>query len=144
MDLVKTIIFVICLLIIFYGIFKKNRIFFNYGYLIIGLMIVFDQIIIYGRSQMAENLALICLWIIGCMSFLVWAEGAMWPWDVYHSHTAVQAFTVHLVIFSCQRTHFFGNCLPISLPTGRVDSRNPVCISVLNGKYRNTCIVHFP
>ena len=64
MDLVKTIIFVICLLIIFYGIFKKNRIFFNYGYLIIGLMIVFDQIIIYGRSQMAENLALICLWII--------------------------------------------------------------------------------
>tara|TARA_Y100000813_G_scaffold176397_1_gene142287 strand:- start:186 stop:620 length:435 start_codon:yes stop_codon:yes gene_type:complete len=64
MDLVKTIIFVTCLLIIFYGIFKKNRIFFNYGYLIIGLMIVFDQIIIYGRSQMAENLALICLWII--------------------------------------------------------------------------------
>ena len=64
MDLVKTIIFVVCLLIIFYGIFKKNRIFFNYGYLIIGLMIVFDQIIIYGRSQMAENLAIICLWII--------------------------------------------------------------------------------
>ena len=64
MNSIKTIIFVISLLIILYGIFKKDRIFFNYGYLAIGIMIVLDQIIIFYQNQMIESLAIICLWII--------------------------------------------------------------------------------
>ena len=51
-------------MIIIYGIIKKNRLFFNYGYLIVGLLIIIDQIIIYISSYDPLNLALISLWLI--------------------------------------------------------------------------------
>ena len=64
METVKTLIFSLCIIIIIYGIIKKNRLFFNYGYLIVGLLIIIDQIIIYTSSYDPLNLALISLWLI--------------------------------------------------------------------------------
>ncbi len=64
METVKTLIFSLCIIIIIYGIIKKNRLFFNYGYLIVGLLIIIDQIIIYISSYNPLNLALISLWLI--------------------------------------------------------------------------------
>ena len=64
MEIIKTAIFTACILTVFYSIFKKNRILFNYGYLITGLVIVLDQAVIFYDTSSTENLALICLWII--------------------------------------------------------------------------------
>ena len=64
METVKTLIFSLCIIIIIFGIIKKNRLFFNYGYLIVGLLIIIDQIIIYISSYDPLNLALISLWLI--------------------------------------------------------------------------------
>ncbi len=64
METVKTLIFFLCIIIIIFGIIKKNRLFFNYGYLIVGLLIITDQIIIYISSYDPLNLALISLWLI--------------------------------------------------------------------------------
>ena len=64
METVKTLIFFLCIIIITYGIIKKNRLFFNYGYLIVGLLIIIDQIIIYISGYDPLNLALISLWLI--------------------------------------------------------------------------------
>ena len=64
METVKTLIFFLCIIIITYGIIKKNRLFFNYGYLIVGLLIIIDQMIIYISSYDPLNLALISLWLI--------------------------------------------------------------------------------
>ena len=64
METVKTLIFFLCIIIITYGIIKKNRLFFNYGYLIVGLLIIIDQIFIYLSSYDHLNLALISLWLI--------------------------------------------------------------------------------
>ena len=64
METVKTLIFFLCIIIIIFGIIKKNRLFFNYGYLIVGLLIIIDQIFIYLSSYDPLNLALISLWLI--------------------------------------------------------------------------------
>ena len=64
METVKTLIFSLCIIIIIFGIIKKNRLFFNYGYLIVGLLIIIDQIFIYISSYDPLNLALISLWLI--------------------------------------------------------------------------------
>ena len=64
METVKTLIFFSCIIIIIFGIIKKNRLFFNYGYLIVGLLIIIDQIIIYISGYDPLNLALISLWLI--------------------------------------------------------------------------------
>ena len=64
METVKTLIFSLCIIVIIFGIIKKNRLFFNYGYLIVGLLIIIDQIIIYISSYDPLNLALISLWLI--------------------------------------------------------------------------------
>ena len=64
METIKTLIFSLCIMIIIYGIIKKNRLFFNYGYLIVGLLIIVDQMIIYISSYDPLNLALISLWLI--------------------------------------------------------------------------------
>ena len=64
METVKTLIFFLCIIIIIFGIIKKNRLFFNYGYLIVGLLIIIDQIFIYLSSYDPLNLALISLLLI--------------------------------------------------------------------------------
>ena len=64
MEILKTSAFFLSIIIVIYGIIKKNRLLFNYGYLIVGLLIIIDQIIIYMSSFDPLNLALICLWLV--------------------------------------------------------------------------------
>ena len=64
MEILKTSAFFLSIIIIIYGIIKKNRLLFNYGYLIVGLLIIIDQIIIYMSSFDPLNLALISLWLV--------------------------------------------------------------------------------
>ena len=64
MESVKIIVFILCIITVIYGVVKKNRLYFNYGYLIIGLLIIVDQIIIYMSSFDPINLALTSLWLI--------------------------------------------------------------------------------
>ena len=64
MEIIKSIIFTFCIITVIYSIIKKNRLFFNYGYLIIGLVIIFDQLIIYLESFDILNLSLAALWLI--------------------------------------------------------------------------------
>ena len=42
----QIIIASICILITLYGVFKKNRVFFNLGYFIYGLIVVFSEIVL--------------------------------------------------------------------------------------------------
>lgn len=64
MEILKTAAFFLSISIVIYGIIKKNRLLFNYGYLIVGLLIIIDQIIIYISSFDPLNLALISLWLV--------------------------------------------------------------------------------
>ena len=64
MEILKTSAFFLSIIIVIYGIIKKNRLLFNYGYLIVGLLIINDQIFIYISSYDPLNLALISLWLI--------------------------------------------------------------------------------
>ena len=64
MEILKTSAFLLSIIIVIYGIIKKNRLLFNYGYLIVGLLIIIDQIIIYMSSFDPLNLALISLWLV--------------------------------------------------------------------------------
>ena len=64
MEILKTAAFFLSISIVIYGIIKKNRLLFNYGYLIVGLLIIIDQIIIYMSSFDPLNLALISLWLV--------------------------------------------------------------------------------
>ena len=64
MEILKTAAFFLSIIIVIYGIIKKNRLLFNYGYLIVGLLIIIDQIIIYMSSFDPLNLALISLWLV--------------------------------------------------------------------------------
>lgn len=62
--LLKLLISTLAILITLYGVFKKNRIFFNYGYFIFGIMIVIDQLKLYSELGQDINLALASLWLI--------------------------------------------------------------------------------
>lgn len=62
--LLKLLISALAILITLYGVFKKNRIFFNYGYFIFGIMIVIDQLKLYSELGEDINLALASLWMI--------------------------------------------------------------------------------
>ena len=62
--LLKLLISALAILITLYGVFKKNRIYFNYGYFIFGIMIVIDQLKLYSESGQDINLALASLWMI--------------------------------------------------------------------------------
>ena len=62
--LLKLLISTLAILITLYGVLKKNRIFFNYGYFIFGIMIVIDQLKLYSELGEDINLALASLWMI--------------------------------------------------------------------------------
>ena len=64
MEILKTLAFFLSIITVIYGITKKNRLLFNYGYLIVGLLIIIDQFIIYMSSYDPLNLALISLWLV--------------------------------------------------------------------------------
>jgi len=64
MDTLKIIIFSISILIVIYGLIKKNRIFFNYGYTFVSIMIIINEILIFYKSDEIINLAVTILFII--------------------------------------------------------------------------------
>ena len=59
MEIIKTLIFSLCIITVVYSIVKKNRLYFNYAYLIVAVLIIVDQIIIYFGSSDPINLALL-------------------------------------------------------------------------------------
>ena len=54
----------ICLLITLYGILKKNRIFFNLGYFIFGLVVFLSELSFFAQNQQSIHLATAILWMI--------------------------------------------------------------------------------
>ena len=62
--ILKLLISSLAILITLYGVFKKNRVFFNYGYFAFGIMIVIDQLKLYSELGEDINLALASLWLI--------------------------------------------------------------------------------
>lgn len=62
--LIKLLISSLAILITLYGVFKKNRVFFNIGYFVFGIMVVIDQASLYLESAQDINLALASLWLI--------------------------------------------------------------------------------
>ena len=64
MDTLKIIIFSICVLVVTYAIAKKNWIFFNYGYLIVAIMIIMNELLLLASGYELINLALAGLFLI--------------------------------------------------------------------------------
>ena len=60
----QSIIASICILITLYGVFKKNRVLFNLGYFIYGLIVVFSEIGFYVENKAAIHIATAALWLI--------------------------------------------------------------------------------
>ena len=62
--ILKLLISSLAILITLYGVLKKNRVFFNFGYFVFGIMIVIDQLKLYSELGQDINLALASLWLI--------------------------------------------------------------------------------
>ena len=60
----QIIIASICILITLYGVFKKNRVLFNLGYFIYGLIVVFSEIGFFVEHKAAIQIATAALWLI--------------------------------------------------------------------------------
>ena len=61
---IKIIISALVILVSLYGLIKKNRVFFNTGYFVFGLMVVLDQFLLFNESGEVLHLALASLWLI--------------------------------------------------------------------------------
>ena len=53
-----------CILITLFGVYKKNRVLFNLGYFIYGLIVVFSEIGFYVENEAAIHIATAALWLI--------------------------------------------------------------------------------
>ena len=53
-----------CILITLFGVYKKNRVLFNLGYFIYGLIVVFSEIGFYVENEDAIHIATAALWLI--------------------------------------------------------------------------------
>lgn len=62
--IVKLLISSLAILVTLYGVFKKDRVFFNIGYFVFGVMVVIDQISLYSGTGLDLHLALASLWLI--------------------------------------------------------------------------------
>lgn len=60
----QIIIASICLFITLYGVFKKNRVFFNLGYFIFGLIVIFSEVGFFLENKASIHLATAALWMI--------------------------------------------------------------------------------
>ena len=60
----QIIIASICILITLYGIVKKNRVFFNLGYFIYGIIVILSEFNFYSENQETVHLATAALWLI--------------------------------------------------------------------------------
>ena len=63
---IKIIVSALVILVSLYGLIKKNRVFFNTGYFVFGLMVVLDQFLLFNESGAVLHLALASLWLIQC------------------------------------------------------------------------------
>ena len=61
---IKSIVSLLCIVVVVYGIFKKNRLFFNLGYFVFGIFIVYDQLSLFIESNDIVHLSLASLWLI--------------------------------------------------------------------------------
>ncbi len=62
--LLQIIIASACVLITLIGVFKKNRVYFNIGYFVYGLIVVFSELGFYADNQEMIHLAVASLWVI--------------------------------------------------------------------------------
>tara|TARA_B100000497_G_scaffold103164_1_gene118043 strand:- start:151 stop:576 length:426 start_codon:yes stop_codon:yes gene_type:complete len=66
MDL-KIIISALVILVSLYGLIKKSRVLFNAGYFVFGIMVVFDQFMLFNEEGAVLHLALASLWLVQCI-----------------------------------------------------------------------------
>ena len=62
--IIKSIVSLICIITVIYGIFKKSRIFFNIGYFVFGIFIVYDQLLLFIENYEIIHLSLASLWLV--------------------------------------------------------------------------------
>ena len=60
----QIIVATICLLLTLYGVFKKNRVFFNLGYFIFGIIVIASELSFFSENQEPIHLATAVLWMI--------------------------------------------------------------------------------
>ena len=60
----QIIVATICLLLTLYGVFKKNRVFFNLGYFIFGIIVIASELSFFSENQETIHLATAVLWMI--------------------------------------------------------------------------------
>ncbi|MEK9603361.1 MAG: hypothetical protein VW127_02940 [Flavobacteriaceae bacterium] len=60
----QIIIASVCVLISIYGLLKKNRVFFNLGYFLFGLIVVSSEFSFFAKNQAPIHLAAAFLWMI--------------------------------------------------------------------------------
>ena len=62
--IIKSIVSLICIITVIYGIFKKSRLFFNIGYFVFGIFIVYDQLSLFIENYEIIHLSLASLWLV--------------------------------------------------------------------------------
>ena len=62
--IIKSIVSLICIITVIYGIFKKSRLFFNIGYFVFGIFIVYDQLSLFIKNYEIIHLSLASLWLV--------------------------------------------------------------------------------
>lgn len=60
----QIIIATLCLLATLYGVFKKNRVLFNLGYFIFGIIVIASELSFFSQNQETIHLAVAVLWMI--------------------------------------------------------------------------------
>jgi len=53
-----------CILITVFGVFKKNRVFFNLGYFLYGLIVIVSELIFYSNNHEAIHIAVATLFLV--------------------------------------------------------------------------------
>lgn len=62
--MITMIIVLLGVLVTLYGVFTKNRVLYNVGYFVFGIVVVLDQFGLFSETNSAENLAMASLWMI--------------------------------------------------------------------------------
>ena len=62
--IIKSIVSLICIITVIYGIFKKSRLFFNIGYFVFGIFIVYDQLLLFIENYEIIHFSLASLWLV--------------------------------------------------------------------------------
>lgn len=63
-EIIKIIVPLLSILISLYGVFKKNRVFFNSGYFIFGILIVFDQFNFFFENSNPNHIAIATVFLL--------------------------------------------------------------------------------